>query len=96
MLKDASDVLVNRVGRHEDHLRCESSSAPELSLLDCRIRPQCRLDGKRAPCLDVALHEALALLRYRAANVTRDRTVATEDLRATTTSFSLGFEKRVA
>jgi hypothetical protein len=53
-----------------------------VRLLDRRPRPQRRLDGKRVTLVDVALHEALALFRYRATNVARYRTVAAQNLGA--------------
>jgi hypothetical protein len=81
-LEDARDVLIDRIRRDEDHLSCETSNTRQLRLLDRRLRPQRRLDGERVPLVDVALHEAFALLRHRATNVARNRTVAAQNLGA--------------
>ena len=75
-LQDTSDILINRVGRDEDHFSRKGPSARQLCLVNRRLRPQRRLDGERVPSVDVALYETLALLRHRATNMPRDGAMA--------------------
>ena len=79
-LKNARNVLCDRVCRDQAHLRREAIPAGELGLLDCRRRSQRRLHREGLALAYVIQHEALALLGHRAAHVARDRTVAPEDL----------------
>lgn len=77
-LQDPRDVLIHGVRRHKDHFSGESSNKRRSRLLDRRPRPQGRFDGKRMSLLDVELDEMLALIRYGATNVARNRTVAAQ------------------
>ncbi len=82
-LENARNVLVNRVRGDKPHLGREAALAREFCLLDRSRRSERRFDREGFPVLDVIEHEALALLRDRTTHVTRDRAIASEDLRAT-------------